>query len=322
MISIIIPSYNSKKTIEQTLNSILNQNFKEKYEIIVVDSSSDETSKIISKFPIRLIKQKPRGPAAARNKGVKNAIGEIIVFIDADCVAPKNWLKNLLKPFRDKNTVAVAGTYKTINKDNMIARFVGYEIEQRHEKMKSFKKIDFVATFNCAYRKKIFLKFRGFNEKMTQAEDADLSFRIAKKNYKIKYQPSAFVYHYHPNSLMKYLKQKFLRGYWKIFLYLEHKKRVLGNTYTPRTLFLQILFQNLFFLLFFIGFFYQQLFSISFIFLILTYFLNIELLKFLWRREKIIIIPTILIIFLKNIVSSVGLLFGFLNFLKDRINKY
>lgn len=319
MISIIIPSYNSAKTIAETIKSLLNQNYREKYEIIIVDSSKDETPDIVSKFPVRLIKQKSIGPAAARNLGVKNAKGEIIVFIDADCIAPKNWLKNLLKPFSDKSIVAVAGTYRTKNKDSIIARFTGYEIEQRHEKMSKFDNINFVGTYNCAYRKKIFLKFGGFDEKFVQAEDPELSFRISEKDYIIKFQPSVYVYHYHPDSLIKYLKQKFWRAFWKVSLYTKHKKKFLYDTYTPRTLFYQVLSTGLFLLFLGISFFYRDILFLAIISFFFIYIFNLHFLKFLWKKEKRIVFSACLIIIIRNIVALVGIFMGFLNLFKNKI---
>ena len=317
MISIIIPSHNSEKTIRENIESLLKQGYKGQYEIIVVDSSKDKTPDILSQFPIKLIKQEPKGPAAARNLGAKKSKGNIIAFIDSDCIAPKNWLKNILKPFSSKNVVAVAGTYKTKNKESLIARFVGYEIQQRHEKMKNFRNIDFVATYNCAYRKKIFIKLGGFNEKLTQAEDADLSFRTTKKGFKIRYQYSAYVYHYHPNTLTKYLKQKFWRGFWKVFLYSKHKKKFLGDTYTPRTLFPQILSFSLF-SLFFISSFFSSFFILpSIIFLILMYALNIRLFNFLWKKEKSMVFSSIPIIFLRNLIASIGIGVGVIALFKN-----
>jgi len=198
MISVIVPSCNSERTISKTIKSLLNQDYKGKYEIIVVDKSTDKTPEIVSKFPVKLIKQKSKGISAARNLGVKKAKGKIIAFIDSDCIAPKNWLTNLLKPLSDKNVMAVSGTYKTENRESIVARFTGYEIEQRHERMKNLETIDFVGGFNCAYKKSVFLKVGGFNTNFAQSEDGELSYRVSKTGYRIKFNPSAYVYHYHP----------------------------------------------------------------------------------------------------------------------------
>lgn len=317
MISVIIPSHNSEKTIENNIKSVLNQDYKKRYEILVVDSSSDSTPEIVSKHPVKIIRQKPKGPAAARNLGVKKAKGEIVVFIDSDCIAPKNWLKNLSKPFFNKEIAVVAGGYRVKNKESLVARFTDYEINERHEKMSRMERIDFVGSFNCAYRKKIFQKFGGFDTKFIQAEDADLSFRVSEKN-KIVFQPSAYVYHYHPNTLKKYLKQKFWRGYWKIFLSSKHKKKRLISAYTSVTLSFQMLFTSLFVFFLFLGFFYETLLYISLISFALIYLSNMSLFQFLIRKEPKITFAAIPIIFLRNLVVISGGGFGLIKLIRNK----
>lgn len=84
--SIIIPAYNSEKEIERAINSIKEQSFKN-YEIIVVDDcSTDDTYKVLLKYKdIKIIRNKENLKAGgSRNKGIENAIGEYIVFLDAD----------------------------------------------------------------------------------------------------------------------------------------------------------------------------------------------------------------------------------------------
>lgn len=88
LISVVMPAYNSEKFIAEAINSVLNQNYQPIELIIIDDGSTDNTSKIIKKFGhlVRLIQQNNAGPAAARNKGVFEAKGELLAFIDADDV--------------------------------------------------------------------------------------------------------------------------------------------------------------------------------------------------------------------------------------------
>ena len=97
LVSVIIPAYNEENTIESCLNSLLNQTIgKESYEVIVVDDgSTDSTSEIIKRYPVKLFRQGNSGPATARNLGAKNSSGEIILFTDADCVAEPNWIEEM-----------------------------------------------------------------------------------------------------------------------------------------------------------------------------------------------------------------------------------
>ena len=86
-VSVIVPAYNCEKTIKNTLLSVLNQSFND-FEIIVIDNNStDNTVKNIQSVKddrIRLLSCSLRGPAAARNCGLKNAKSDIIAFLDAD----------------------------------------------------------------------------------------------------------------------------------------------------------------------------------------------------------------------------------------------
>jgi cellulose synthase/poly-beta-1,6-N-acetylglucosamine synthase-like glycosyltransferase len=321
-LSVIIPAYNAQKTIQKCLEGVLNQKIDKEYEVIVVDDgSSDDTVKTVSKFPVRLIKQKHQGPAKARNLGAKKSKGEITIFTDSDCIPPKNWLKELTKPFSDAEIVGVSGTYKTKNKEKILARFEGYQIEERHEKMKMMERIDFVGTFNCAYRKNIFFKYGGFNTKFktSSGEDPDLSFKIYNEGYKIVFQSSAFVYHYHVDSLAKYLKQKFWRAYWRILLYSRHKNKIMGDSYTSKSLLSQVLVTGLFILFIIFSIFSKIFIFGALLFLSIFFLSNLSSLIFLWKKENFLSLFAIPILFLRNLVCIFGVLYGILR-IRDILN--
>ena len=87
-ISVIIPIYNSAAWLPQAIDSVLNQTYRD-YEIIIVDDGShDNTLEVIQRYQakVRWIGQSNRGPAAARNTGIKIAQGQYLVFLDADDV--------------------------------------------------------------------------------------------------------------------------------------------------------------------------------------------------------------------------------------------
>ena len=87
-LSIIVPAYNSEKTIEQCINSVITQETKYDYELIVVnDGSTDRTKEIVEKFndeKIVLINQENRGFSGARNRGIDECVGKYIMFLDSD----------------------------------------------------------------------------------------------------------------------------------------------------------------------------------------------------------------------------------------------
>ena len=86
LVSVIIPTYNNFSFIRRAINSVFNQTWKD-FEIIVVDDgSTDRTRNIIQEFENNIVylKQENKGPASARNRGLKIAKGKYVVFLDAD----------------------------------------------------------------------------------------------------------------------------------------------------------------------------------------------------------------------------------------------
>ena len=93
MLSIIIPTLNEEKYLPKLLESIKKQSFKD-YEIIVADANSkDKTRKIARDYGCKITSGGIL-PAVARNNGAKKAAGEILLFIDADCIIENNFLQN------------------------------------------------------------------------------------------------------------------------------------------------------------------------------------------------------------------------------------
>ena len=107
-ISVIIPCYNAELYINDCLKSLLDQNFKKNFEIIVIDDASeDSTIEIIKKFKLSKIKlfslKKNAGPSAARNLGLKKAKGEYVFYLDVDDKISKKILKELYNLAIQKN---------------------------------------------------------------------------------------------------------------------------------------------------------------------------------------------------------------------------
>jgi len=249
-VSVIVPAYNARKTIGQCIEALLSQKYqRENYEVIVIDDgSADGTADAVKAYPVKYMYQRNQGPATARNAGVREAQGEIILFTDSDCVPSDNWIAEMIKPFEDKEVVAVKGGYKTRQK-SMVARFAQIEFEERFEMLKKAESIDMVDTYSAGYRKEIFLQMGGFDPYFPVAnnEDTELSYRMSKLGYKMVFNPNAVVYHLnHPNTIRRYSRLKFWRGYWRTVVYKRFPEKMIKDTYTPQTLKLQILFLLLF----------------------------------------------------------------------------
>jgi glycosyltransferase involved in cell wall biosynthesis len=323
LISVIIPAYNSEKTIERCISALLSQSYpKNRYEMIVVDDgSTDRTVDVISKFKgVRLIRQNHRGPAVARNLGVKKSKGQIVLFTDADCIPDKKWIKNMVDPFNDKEIIGVSGTYKTFNKHSLIARFAGYEIEERHKELKKQKYIDFIGTFSAAFRKNIFLKVRGFDEMFptSSGEDPELSFRLEKFG-KMIFQPKTFVYHFHPSTLFKFLKQKFWRGYWRLPLYIKHRHKLFKHSYTPKSLFIEEALAGITFLTLLLSFFSLVPFFYPVAFFVIIFLLTLPFSFSVFFKDKAVGLVSPIIIILRDFITGFGIACGILAILLKKI---
>ncbi|MBI4838721.1 MAG: glycosyltransferase [Nitrospirae bacterium] len=242
--SVIIPAYNAEDTIRNCLDALEKQTIpKEDYEVIVVDDgSTDRTPEIIKRFPVKYLRQKNKGPASARNSGAGEAKGEIILFTDADCVPQESWIKEMIMPFKDPAVIAVKGAYKTKQR-SLTARFAQTEFEERFKMLEKADSIDMVDTYSAAFRKQAFLSFGGFDPSFPVAnnEDTELSYKMSRAGCKMVFNPAAIVFHLkHPDTIKKYAKLKFWRGYWRVVVYKRYPDKMFKDSYTPQTLKLQI----------------------------------------------------------------------------------
>ena len=206
--SIVIAAYNEEKYIGNCLKSIFELDYdKDLVEVIVVDNNSkDRTLEIAQKFSIKVLKEKKKGPSWARNTGIAIAKNEIIVFIDADVVVTKYWLKNLIAPFQDAKICAVGGKILPM-KENYISNYLGHSILGRYQKYNYRRFEKSCITCNLAIRKELLKKGFDTNLKI-YGEDLDITMHLVKQGYKLLYDPTAVLYHAHPESIVQLL------SYW------------------------------------------------------------------------------------------------------------
>lgn len=313
-VSVVIPAYNAESTIGKCIDSLLNQDYDEDYEIIVVDdNSSDSTKAVVERFKmVKLLPQKKRGPAAARNLGARNAEGEVVCFIDSDCIAERNWLREITRPFEDGDIAGVQGAYK-INQSEIIARFEQLEIENRYRMMKKAEYIDHIGTYSAAYKKEVFLQNNGFDElfPIASGEDIEFSFRLASKGKKLVFNPGAVVIHKHPVSILHYLKTKFLRGYYRVRLYKKHTGKTIKDSYTPQTIKFQIGLFYLIFPLLVAGLINPIGFYLAAAAVLLLLASSIPFVIFALKRDFIVAMLSPIIVSVRTAALALGFAYGF-----------
>lgn len=243
-VSVIVPAFNAAQMLERCLAALCAQTYsREEYEIIVVDDgSTDNTVEIAAGFPaVRLIRAEHRGAAAARNCGARAALGELLLFTDADCEPIPRWIETLCAAFTDPRVVGAKGTYRTRQRE-WVARFVQLEYEEKYTRMRRARTIDFIDTYSAAYRRDVFLANNGFDESFPTAsvEDQEFSFRLAEQGHAMVFAPDAVVFHRHTATFSAYARRKFRIGYWKVLVHRRHPGKMLQDTHTPPTLKMQM----------------------------------------------------------------------------------
>ncbi len=191
----VIPSYNAEKHIEKCLASLFSQKTALSYEVIVVDSSTDATPAIIrGKFPaVKLIHlEQQTYPGAGRNIGVREARGEIIAFIDSDCVAAEEWLERGMEAIKKGYDIA-GGSVRNANPG--LISWADYFLTF-NEFMPTMprREVRFMPMCNFFISKKAFERIGGFRADLLAGEDT-LFCHAAGKEHRLLFDPQVQVSH-------------------------------------------------------------------------------------------------------------------------------
>ncbi len=229
--SIVIPAFNAAATLAECLEACQRQTHPALEIIVADDGSTDSTPDIAKRLGVRYVRQENRGPAAARNTGARMASGDVLVFTDSDCVPEPDWLEKLLTGFTDASVAGVGGSYGIRNDSSLLARIIHEEIVLRHQRFRD--RVDYLGSFNVAYRREAFETAGGFDESFAQAsgEDNDLAYRLHDNGGTLRFVANARVAHYHPTRLFPYLRTQMRHGFWRMRLYAKHPRRSGGDDY-------------------------------------------------------------------------------------------
>lgn len=222
MISFIIPAYNAERTIAQCIESVLKQEC-DKEALVIDNGSTDKTREIIGRFPVRLLIEEKKGAAAARNKGLREANGNYIAFIDSDVVLPEGWIKKALKKLEsNEKIVGVGGPGISVEK-NIYSETLDSLLFGKDKHVKE-RYVDSLATMNILYRKRD-IEDIVFNTRFETAagEDPEFNFQLREKGGLLLYSRKLFVYHYHPLNLRSLLVKWYNYGKNYPQPYLKHR---------------------------------------------------------------------------------------------------
>ena len=225
-ISVIICTYNRSDYISKALNSLAQQTFPvDHYEIIIVNNNStDETDALCKSFLQEhphlncfYFIEKQQGLSYARNRGIAESSGDILVFMDDDAQADKNYLQEICRFFENTPDAEACGgriypDYESKRPDWMSSFLLPLtSTVDMGDKIKVFKGAKYPVGANMAFKKEVFQKHGLFNTDLGRkgtnldgSEEKDIFLKIKKDKKQIYYLPFAIVKHQVPDKRLTY----------------------------------------------------------------------------------------------------------------------
>ena len=209
-VSVIVPVRDGESTIADCLDAILATDYpSNRREILVVDNgSSDATAALIRPRRVRYLREPRRGVSHARNLGIATSRGEILAFVDADCLVEPHWLTELVRPFEDPEVGAVAGDLQhvapTTSAERQAARLLG-----KWQRFAFNSNPAYPITANAAYRRDVIERIGGFDPHMTRAQDVELGLRFQERSgRRLAYAERATAHHRNRTTQLGFFRQQ------------------------------------------------------------------------------------------------------------------
>ena len=199
-ISVIIPCFNELDSIVPCLKGLDTQTMQPNEVIVVDNGSTDGTDTRANAFKpegswtLRCIHERQQGPSQARNAGARVANGDILSFLDADCIVSPNYIATLAEEL-SKDIDACGGFIKEqYSKHDLIGRFLaGFLFYLRPREI--YRKVNHISSACFSIKTPWFQRVGGFDESITEGEDVDICLRLFREGARILYNPELWVEH-------------------------------------------------------------------------------------------------------------------------------
>ncbi len=220
VISIIVPNYNGSRTIGKCLDSIFAFQDDAPEVIVIDDRSEDGSADIIRTYPCKLIQfEKHAGASAARNAGAFSSSGDILFFIDADCLIQEDTLSIIRKRLSGQTRdLIIGGTYTPVPFDSgFFSRFQSAFIN--YFETKKCDKPDYLATHALAIHAETFKRAGGFREDFLPIlEDVEFCHRLRRSGFSLVVEPKIQVQHIFNHSFIRSIRNAIRKTqYWVVY---------------------------------------------------------------------------------------------------------
>ncbi len=229
--SIIIPTYNRRDSLRRTLDGLSRQDFADldRCEVLVIsDGSTDGTHEMLEEYAardngyqLRIFHQKNQGPSRARNRGILEARGEVVVFIDDDVVPVPEFLETHLKHHRANANVAVIGPLSPDPENRPHEPvWIAWEHAMLEKQYTCFRTGEWLGagpnhfySGNASVRREHLLAVNGFDESFTRQEDVEMAYRLeSQRGVRFVFEAAAIGRHRPLRTLESWLKVPYAYG--------------------------------------------------------------------------------------------------------------
>ncbi|MES2838444.1 MAG: glycosyltransferase [Bacteroidota bacterium] len=220
-VSVIIPTYNGAHKISNILQALTQQTYTDFETIVVIDGSTDNTQEVIESFKnklphLKVIVQENKGRGAVRNRGAKEANGDLFVFFDDDMIPLNNCIEEHIKHHQKfPNTINTGDLAEDSTKCKTdIQKYKAYLSGVWSKTLSGYigkplkKERIFITAANFSILKNTFETLNGFDENLNDIEDFDLAVRAYKANINMYYSYNAFAWHNEYITCQSYIKRQ------------------------------------------------------------------------------------------------------------------
>ncbi len=239
LVSVLVPAHDEEAAIGDTVRAVLASEDVQLELIVVDDGSADATAararEAAGSDPrLRLIQQSNCGKAAALNRGLAEAKGEVIVTIDGDTAVDPQAIRRLVRHFANRKVGAVAGNVKVGNRDRWITRWQALEyITSQNMEKRAFDLLNCITVVPGAlgaWRADVLHEVGGLRPD-TVAEDAELTIAVRRKGWRIRYEEGAIGWTEAPTNAKGLVSQRFRWTFGTLQAVWKHKDTMLRSRY-------------------------------------------------------------------------------------------
>lgn len=212
-VSVIIPVYNASDAVQEVLKALQEQTYdKDCIEIIIVDNgSTDNTADVVQNYPVRFLREtETRSPYAARNKGLRQATGEIIALVDANKIPGKTWIEEGVKALLEENAHLAAGDIQFYLDEEPTTAEI-YDAITFNDNRKFVEEENGAATGNLFFKNEILKKTGLFPAEFRSGMDIWWTQNAVRNGFKLVFAEHAKVW-CKPRKLMQILKKSYRVG--------------------------------------------------------------------------------------------------------------